>query len=79
MHVFCVPNVFSVATDGKEIRYGSVGMPIEKWGPWRDEDEPSDAVPGLAKVGKAIDGLLQPEVILDFLRFFSTFGTDRQL
>lgn len=75
---FFVPNVFSVATDGKELRYGSVGMPIVKWGPWRDEDEPSDAVPGLAKVGKAIDGLLQPEVILDFLRFFSTFGTDRQ-
>ena len=75
---FFVPNVFSVATDGKELRYGSVGMPIEKWGPWRDEDELSDAVPGLAKVGKAIDGLLQPEVILDFLRFFSTFGTDRQ-
>lgn len=73
-----VPNVFSVATDGKELRYGSVGMPIEKWGPWRDEDEPSDAVPGLTKVGNAIDGLLQPEVILDFLRFFSAFGTDRQ-
>ena len=75
---FFVPNVFSVATDGKELRYGSVGMPIEKWGPWRDEDEPSDAVPGLAKVGSAVDGLLQPRVILDFLRFFSTFGTDRQ-
>ena len=28
-----VPNVFSVATEGKEYRYGSVRMPLELWGP----------------------------------------------
>ena len=30
-----VPNVFSVATEGKEFRYGSVRMPVDLWGPWR--------------------------------------------
>ncbi len=28
-----VPNVFSVATEGKEYRYGSVRMPVDLWGP----------------------------------------------
>ena len=32
-----VPNVFSFATEGKTYRYGSIRMPIEMWGPWRDE------------------------------------------
>ena len=35
---FFVPNVFSFATEGKDFRYGSIGMPIELWGPWRDEE-----------------------------------------
>ncbi|GIK44085.1 MAG: DEAD/DEAH box helicase [Chloroflexota bacterium] len=34
-------NVFSVATEGKELRYGSIGMPVELWGPWRVEGPPS--------------------------------------
>ena len=29
-----VPNVFSVATEGKDFRYGAIRMPIEFWGPW---------------------------------------------
>lgn len=32
-------NVFSVATEGKELRYGSIHMPVELWGPWRVEEE----------------------------------------
>jgi type I restriction enzyme, R subunit len=27
-----VPNVLSVATEGKELRYGSIGLPVELWG-----------------------------------------------
>lgn len=30
---FFVPNVFSFATEGKDFRYGTVGMPVELWGP----------------------------------------------
>ena len=39
-----VPNVLSVATEGKEFRYGSIGLPVELWGPWRieaDDDTPA--------------------------------------
>ncbi len=31
-------NVFSVATEGKDLRYGSIHMPVELWGPWREEE-----------------------------------------
>ncbi len=30
-------NVFSVATEGKAMRYGAIGAPVEQWGPWRPE------------------------------------------
>ncbi len=34
-----VCNVFSVATEGKEYHYGSLGLPVKDWGPWNlDED-----------------------------------------
>ena len=33
------PNVSRFATEGKELRYGSIGMPVELWGPWRAEDD----------------------------------------
>jgi type I restriction enzyme R subunit len=37
-------NVFSVATEGKELRYGSIGMPVELWGPWRMDPSPLPSV-----------------------------------
>ena len=33
---FFVPNVFSFATEGKTFRFGSIGMPLELWAPWRE-------------------------------------------
>ena len=45
-------NVFSIATEGKEYRYGSIRMPVEIWGPWRLEDE--EALPSMAQVEKTI-------------------------
>jgi len=75
-----VPNVLSFATEGKDLRYGSVGMPVELWGPWR-EDEPDENAPakvGLGAVEEAVKGLLAPAAILEFLRFFTLFATDSQ-
>lgn len=74
---FFVPNVLNFATEGKDFRYGSVGMPVELWGPWRDEGDGSSPVPiGLAAVKEAVDGVLAPDAVLDFLRFFTLFATD---
>ena len=69
------PNVFSVATEGKEMRYGSIRMPIELWGPWRMAE---DKVTSLAEVGKQIQSLLRPQVILDMLANFTLFATDKK-
>ncbi|WP_435204501.1 type I restriction endonuclease subunit R [Micromonospora sp. bgisy143] len=76
---FFVPNVFSFATEGKEFRYGSVGMPVDLWGPWREEtDDDAPARIGLAVVREAVKGVLSPAAVLDFLRFFTVFATDKK-
>jgi type I restriction enzyme R subunit len=70
-----VPNVFSVATDGKEYRYGAVRMPVELWGPWRLEEE--DELPAMAHVEKAVHSMLRPSVVLDLLSGFTAYATHK--
>ncbi len=71
-----VPNVFSFATDGKLLRYGSVRMPIDIWGPWRlQENEPEGS---LADVRRTVESLLKAEVVLDVLQNFTVFATDKK-
>ena len=71
-----VPNVFSFATEGKTYRYGSVRMPIEIWAPWREGDSATPG--GIGEVEQAVRGMLRPVVVLDILRSFTVFSTDRQ-
>ncbi|MCB1797033.1 MAG: DEAD/DEAH box helicase family protein, partial [Candidatus Competibacteraceae bacterium] len=77
---FFVPNVFSFATEGKDFRYGSVGMPVELWGPWREDESDPDAPAkvGLEVVKEAVNGVLKPSAVLDFLRFFTVYATDKK-
>jgi len=76
---FFVPNVFSFATEGKDFRYGTVGMPVDLWGPWReDADGAAPVLTGLAGVREAVEGVLAPSAVLDFLRFFTVFATDKR-
>ncbi|MBK9368087.1 MAG: HsdR family type I site-specific deoxyribonuclease [Deltaproteobacteria bacterium] len=70
-----VANVLSVATEGKELMYGSIRMPVNLWGPWRGDAE---AAPGtLAGAKAAVLGLLRPSVLLDILAHFTLFATDK--
>ena len=74
-----VCNVFSVATEGKEYHYGSIGLPIKDWGPWNLEEEtegPKQQCLDLLKC--AVDGMLRPHVVLDILSSFTIFATDRK-
>lgn len=77
---FFVPNVFSFATEGKNLHYGTVGMPVELWGPWREEttDEDQPAKIGLVAVQEAVEGILNPAAVLEFLRFFTIYATDKK-
>ena len=69
-------NVFSVASEGKELRYGSIRMPVNLWGPWRVDDDPVPA--GLSDLQRSISGLLAPITILDILASFTLFATDKK-
>jgi type I restriction enzyme R subunit len=69
-----VANVLSVATEGKELRYGSIGLPVELWGPWRVETDTQ--TPGLLRLEEAVTSMLQPQVVLDLLANFTAYATD---
>ena len=71
-----VPNVFSFATEGKRFRYGSIRMPIEMWGPWRDDVNHEEGE--LRHVQAAVQNMLRPEVVLDILANFTIFATDKK-
>jgi type I restriction enzyme R subunit len=71
-----VPNAFSVATEGKEFRYGSIALPVEFWGPWRVDSDTD--LPSLAQVREAVESMLSPEVVLDLLANFTAYATDKR-
>jgi type I restriction enzyme, R subunit len=71
-----VANVFSFATEGKAYRYGSIRMPIDIWGPWRENS--GDREGTLADVRKSVESMLRPAVVLDILQNFTVFATDKK-
>ncbi|MFZ5447066.1 MAG: type I restriction endonuclease subunit R [Thermodesulfobacteriota bacterium] len=71
-----VPNVFSFATEGKRYRYGAVRMPIDLWGPWRDEENQEEGQ--LHHVKATVQSMLRPEVVLDISQNFTLFATDKK-
>ena len=76
-----VTNIFSFATEGKTFRYGSIRMPLEIWGPWRDESRNDKALGelfGFKEVEIAIESMFKPSVILDILEHFTIFATDKK-
>ena len=72
---FFVPNIFSFATEGKEFRYGTVGMPLELWSPWRAA---GPGLTGLQELDRAVTSMLQPSVVLDIAQNFTAFATDQR-
>jgi type I restriction enzyme R subunit len=71
-----VSNVISIATEGKELRYGSIGLPVELWGPWRAEAEAEASA--LQQIERAISAMLRPHVVLDLLANFTAYATDKK-
>nr|WP_255459515.1 DEAD/DEAH box helicase family protein [Micrococcus sp. TA1] len=55
-------------------------MPVELWGPRRDEESEDDAAAkiGLVAGREAVEGVLNPGAVLDFLRFFTIYATDKK-
>ena len=69
-------NVFNFATEGKAYRYGSVGMPVNMWGPWHTADHKSEG--SLADVQISITDMITPEKVMDIFQFFTLFATDKK-
>lgn len=74
-----VCNVFSVATEGKLFRYGSVGLSVKDWGPWHlDSDDNDGQYHPLKSLKASVESMLRPQVLLDILSNFTLFATDKK-
>jgi type I restriction enzyme R subunit len=73
-----VPNVFSFATEGKELYIGGVRTPLELWSPWRLEEEKDELhhFAGLQDIAKQLTHLLRPSTLLDILQYFTVYATN---
>ena len=70
-----VPNLCSVATEGKELRYGSIGLPVESWGPWRTDDDPD--APALRRIERTVSSMLRPSMVLDLLGSYTAYAAGK--
>ena len=70
-----VPNLCSVATDGKELHYGSIGLPVDLWGPWRTYD--SSDRPALDQIKRTVSSMLRPHMVLDLLGNYTAYITGK--
>jgi type I restriction enzyme, R subunit len=69
---FFTPNVFSFATDGRELRYGAIRQEPGQWLPWGQTG--AQAMPtGLEAVRVHTEGLLTPAMVLTMLRDLTLF------
>ena len=71
-----VPNVLNFASEGKTFRYASIGAPLTKWGPWFEDEDHSEGTLELAT--KSFTDMLQPKRIVDIMRYFTLYATDRK-
>ena len=70
-----VPNLCSIATEGKDLRYGSIGLPVDLWGPWRT-DEGADT-PALERIERTVSSMLRPHTVLDLLGSYTAYATGK--
>ena len=69
-----VPNVFSAATEGKELQYGAIGAAVEEfWSPWRKDDPDKQGLMGIADT---IKSLFDKKTVLDMLQHYTVFAND---
>lgn len=69
-----VTNIFEFATEGKKFRYGSVGAPVNAWGPWHINGHNTEGT--LTDVAQSIKDMFIYSTVLDIFQFFTVFATD---
>ena len=67
-----VSNVLSFASEGRELQYGGICCPIDKWGPWYADENRLHG--DLSAVEHNFKTLISPERILDIYRYYTVFS-----
>ncbi|RPF28563.1 type I restriction endonuclease subunit R [Georgenia muralis] len=70
---FFATNLFQVATDGHDLRYGAVAEPAQAWSRWGDMDG-DPALIGPQRVERDARLLLDPFMVLRILRSYTLFA-----
>ena len=71
-----VPNILNFACDGHDFRYGGIGLPAEKWGPWFDTEDRDHS--DLKALLACYEHLMNPARLWDIYRYYSVFTADTQ-
>ena len=70
-----VTNILCFATEGRELFYGAIGAPLDKWGPWFASEERRHGT--LEATADNMRSLLDPQRLLEIYRYFSVFTTGK--
>ena len=71
-----VPNILSFATDGRELMYGGIGLPVDKWGPWFATEERQHGT--FTPTFENFKHLMTPARLWDIYRHYTVFTADTQ-
>lgn len=66
-----VSNILTFASEGKELQYGGICCPVEKWGPWFADEERHHG--NLESVRRNYESIISPARLLDIYRYYSVF------
>lgn len=66
-----VSNILTFASEGKELQYGGICCPVDKWGPWFADEERHHGT--LEAVRRNYESIITPGRLLDIYRYYSVF------
>ena len=66
-----VTNILAFASEGRELQYGGIGCPVNKWGPWFADEKREHGT--LETVKKNSLSLLSPKRLLDIYHYYTVF------
>lgn len=65
-------NLFNLAIDSTDYRYGAIGAPKDQYYPWREAPQKYQDIDN--EVKKAVHSMLNPKTLLDILKYFVFYG-----
>jgi len=71
---FFTSNAIVFASEGKQFRYGGIGMKSELWGPWNFDGIQEEFT--LKSVSQAVSSMFNKEMFLDILKNYMLFAND---